>query len=85
MGGLARIGLIGGAGNPEERIDFGLYRAAFLNAHIDPRAWETMSLYELESLMRALAPKDKTPTDEEWDNAQELLAQATAGMSDVRI
>lgn len=46
-----------------------------------------MSLYELESLMRALSPKPATmePTDEEWEEAQDLLAQAVAHLPDVRV
>jgi hypothetical protein len=48
-----------------------------------------MSLYELESMMRAIPQLDGRavvePTDEEWSNAEDLLAKATAGLADVRL
>lgn len=44
-----------------------------------------MSLYELESMWRNMAPKTKEPTDEEWGEAQDLLAEAVAAMPDVVI
>jgi len=48
-----------------------------------------MSLYELESMVRTLAKMDDTkpdsPTDEEWEDATQALAAATANLPDVRI
>jgi exonuclease VII small subunit len=46
-----------------------------------------MSLYELESLMRSLAPPnaDLDPTDDEWEEGQNLLAAAVAHLPDVRL
>jgi hypothetical protein len=86
MGGLAR-GSTGGAreADGDGRTKWGEYRAAFLKAGVDPRAWETMSMYELESMMRSLKPKTNEPTDAEWEAGQDMLADAVANLPDVRL
>lgn len=42
-------------------------------------------MYELESMMRAMVKKTNEPSDEEWASAEQLLAEATAGLPDVRV
>lgn len=42
-------------------------------------------MYELETMFRALEPKTNEPTDEEWGEAEALLAEAVAGLPDVRV
>lgn len=42
-------------------------------------------MYELESMMRSMNPKTNEPTDAEWEEAQAILASATAGLADVRL
>lgn len=49
----------GGSGKPGAKIDFGLIRASFARAGLSPRAWEEMSLYELESMWRSFRKLDK--------------------------
>lgn len=48
-----------------------------------------MSLYELELLMRSLSriekPKQKTVSDEEWAEAEAMLASVTANDPSVSI
>ena len=87
MGGFARS-YTGGAlpAEGDGRTNFGLVRAAFFRSNIDPRAWETMSMYELETMWRNMQPKTvPEPTDEEWDEGMDLLADATAGLPDVEL
>jgi len=42
-------------------------------------------MYELETMWRNMQPKKNEPTDQEWDDAQDIWASAVAGMSDVRL
>ena len=43
-------------------------------------------MYELETMFRALDTKAvNEPTDEEWVEAEQLLAEAVAGLPDVRV
>jgi hypothetical protein len=86
MGGPAGCAPRGGAlPEGDGRINFGLIRAAFLQRSVDPRAWETMSLYELETMWRHMTPKTAEPTDQEWDAAQDMWTEALAGLPDVRL
>ena len=86
MGDPAAIGGSGWPGDPAQRTDFGIYRAAFLRNGVDPRAWETMSLYELESMMRALAKLDnkgRAMTDDEFEASKQRWRDL--GLPDVRV
>lgn len=46
-----------------------------------------MSLYELESLMRSLDPKTSgyDPTEEEWEEAHDILAAAISHLPDMKV
>lgn len=68
-------------------MEFGTYRAAFAKAGVDPRAIDTMSLYEIVSMNIALRkmdrPNDKTMSDQEFDD---LISRVRAmNMPDVKI
>lgn len=44
-----------------------------------------MSLYELETMWRNMNSAANEPSDEEWEEAQDIWAEATAAMPDVRL
>lgn len=67
MGGLAT----GGSGRPGGLIDFGEFRAKFLEFGIDPRAVGEMSLYEIFSMFAKMGKKDPLMTDEQFEASKE--------------
>lgn len=80
-----------GRGEITDRTPFPAYRASFLNLGCDPRAVDTMSLYEILSMILELEKQNKGTTahrpvsDEEWEQASQLIASVTLNDPSVRI
>ncbi len=82
MGGLAGGTQGGVRSKPGERINFGEIRAAFLRNGADPRAWETMTLLEMEGMMRSFS---KQGQDTEIDMEAAKDKWRGLGLKDVKV
>lgn len=73
-------------------IDFGELRAVMWESQIPPQSIDTMSLYEINSMLEAAeARKDrrdkKAPhvSDDDWEQAQDMLASVVGNDPTVRL